>query len=164
MTARRSVDKIALLWDVKGSISGGGQSESWRIIIDHRALPLLLVEDECVIAEMMADVLELGGFGPTRHAATVSQALSAVSAGHWRGAVLDIRLQGEAVFAVAHALRAKGVPFVFSSGGDSRTDIPAEFKSAPVLPKPWSVSDLLKVSEAFFGRANAPSTTEAGML
>lgn len=51
-------------------------------------------------------------------------------------AVLDIDLRGDRVFAVADALKARGVPFVFATGYD-RSAIPAPYRDVPCWHKPF---------------------------
>ena len=56
-------------------------------------------------------------------------------------ALLDINLGGQPVFAIADALRARGVPTIFSTGyGESGLrDVD---RGAPVLQKPFRAADL----------------------
>lgn len=116
---------------------------------------ILVVEDEFIIAEMLCEVLEAEGHGVCLHASTLARALEAVESGPWRGALLDIRLNGELVFPVAKALRARGVPFVFSSG-DSDVGMPPEFRDVPVLQKPWNEQALSELVSKTF-REPAPN-------
>jgi DNA-binding response OmpR family regulator len=110
---------------------------------------ILVVEDEFVIAELLCEVLEAEGHGVCLHAPTVAKALEALESGRWRGALLDIRLNGELVFPVAEALRARGVPFVFSSG-DGDIGMPPQFENVPVLQKPWNEQALSEVVRKVF--------------
>jgi CheY-like chemotaxis protein len=50
-------------------------------------------------------------------------------------AVLDINLRGERVYAVADALRERGIPFVFASGHD-RASVPEVYAQIPLCGKP----------------------------
>lgn len=52
------------------------------------------------------------------------------------GAVLDINLNGDRCFPIAHALTSRGVPFVFLTGYDSSTVVPDELRTTPRLGKP----------------------------
>ena len=56
-------------------------------------------------------------------------------------ALLDINLAGQPVFAIADALRAKGVPMIFSTGyGES--GLREVDRGAPVLQKPFRAAEL----------------------
>lgn len=97
---------------------------------------VLVVEDEYFLADRLArDLCALGAevVGPVP---SVDDALDLVEGGaRLDGAVLDINLQGEMVYPVADALRARGVPFVFATGYD-RTSIPAPYREVPRCEKP----------------------------
>ena len=67
------------------------------------------------------------------------------------GALLDVNLNGAAVFPVADALAARGVPFVFSTGYDS-LDLPERFRAAPCLEKPHDPFQLERRLVAAFRR------------
>jgi len=52
-------------------------------------------------------------------------------------ALLDVNVAGRQVFPIAEALKARGVPFVFSTGyGEG--GLPDEWRSHPVVQKPFS--------------------------
>lgn len=96
---------------------------------------VLLVEDEYLLADHLADVLGALGATPLGPAGSVVHALQLIErAGRIDGAILDVNLDGERVYPVADALRARGIPFVFSSGfgGDS---LPERFRDMPVMDK-----------------------------
>jgi CheY-like chemotaxis protein len=63
------------------------------------------------------------------------------------GAILDINLQGEMVYPLVDALKARDVPVVFSSGY-GRHDIPARYADVPLCEKPV---DTEKVARSMFG-------------
>jgi len=110
---------------------------------------ILVVEDEMMIAMLVEDMLaELGCsvVGPA-HALDVALALARTETG-LDAALLDVNLGGQPVFAVADALREKGVPAIFSTGyGDAGLrDVD---RGAPVLQKPFRAHDLARaLSEA----------------
>jgi len=101
---------------------------------------ILVVEDEPLIAMMLEDFLaELG----KTHVATcdsIASALAAIDAEHPDAAILDINLSGGATtWPVADALAAKGIPFIFSSGGD---DANPAYVDRPRLAKPYTMDGL----------------------
>ena len=103
---------------------------------------VLVVEDEMMIAMLVEDMLgELGCtvIGPA-HAVPAALDLAS-TAPDIDAALLDINLGGQPVFAIADALRARGVPMIFSTGyGESGLrDVD---RGAPVLQKPFRANDL----------------------
>ncbi|HEY2708035.1 MAG TPA: response regulator [Caulobacteraceae bacterium] len=105
---------------------------------------VLVVEDEMMIAMLVEDMLaDLGCavVGPA-HALDTALNLARTESG-LDVAVLDVNLGGQPVFAVADALRAKGVPAIFSTGyGDAGLrDVD---RGSPVLQKPFRAGDLAK--------------------
>src|SRR5215831_12964067 len=81
---------------------------------------ILLVEDECFIADDMAEEFKRSGAEIVGPAATVGHAIQHIrDTAKLDGAVLDINLHGETVYPVADLLAEQGVPFVFSTGYDS---------------------------------------------
>ena len=54
-------------------------------------------------------------------------------------AILDINLHREMVFPLARALRARNIPFVFTTGYD-RTSVEAEFQDVHLWEKPLDIT------------------------
>ena len=105
---------------------------------------VLVVEDEMMIAMLVEDMLaELGCrvVGPA-HALDAALDLARTEA-EIDAALLDVNLAGQPVFAVADALREKGVPAIFSTGyGDAALrDVD---RGALVLQKPFRAGDLAR--------------------
>jgi CheY-like chemotaxis protein len=103
-----------------------------------KGLRLLVVEDEALVAMMIENMLDDLGCVVVEVAGTVSRGL--VLAGDqelaFDGAILDVNLGGEKVYPVAQALRARRVPFIFSTGYGI-DGIAAEFSNVPALAKPY---------------------------
>lgn len=106
-------------------------------------LRLLLVEDEAMIAMMVEDMLSELGCVVVEVAGSVSRGLAVADKGALEidGAVLDVNLGTETVYPVAEALRARGVPFVFSTGY-STAGIEAAYAGVPIVPKPYELHTL----------------------
>jgi CheY-like chemotaxis protein len=101
------------------------------------SLHVMIVEDEPLIAMALEMLVqdEDGGVvvGPF---AAVSPALQGLEGSpRIDVAMLDCNLGREAVWPVADALAARGVPFAFTSGQGAK-DIPHRFASVEVLVKP----------------------------
>lgn len=107
---------------------------------DLHGLHLLLVEDDYLLALGLADsARDLGAevFGPV---AAVEDALTLVrQLPELDAAILDVNLGSETIFPVADALRARGVPFVFSTASDIAA-MPARFRDVPLCRKPFDLA------------------------
>ncbi|SEK29822.1 Response regulator receiver domain-containing protein [Sphingomonas palmae] len=100
---------------------------------------VLLVEDEPLIAMMLEDFLDALDRQHAGTADSVAAALPMVEEGALDAAILDVNLRGgEKSFAIADALAAKNIPFVFASGGGG-DDIAPEYRDRPMLPKPYTM-------------------------
>lgn len=104
---------------------------------------ILVVEDLYFVADDMAAALRDAGatvVGPARDA-RVAQSL--LGAERVDAAVLDINLHGEAAYAVADALLARGTPFVFATGYGIDS-IPAAYRGVPLWEKPVDAAALIR--------------------
>jgi len=113
-----------------------------------RGKRLLLVEDEYMIAVDLADALEAAGAEVVGPADTVESALAVLRCEDRAidAAVLDINLNGMAVFPVAEALKVRGIPFVFATAYDEMV-VPAAYGDVPLVEKPVSNDELLRLLE-----------------
>ena len=98
---------------------------------------MLVVEDESLGAMLLETILEDVGCTPVGPASTVDAALAAVADETLDAALLDVNVAGRQVFPVAEALKARGVPFVFSTGyGEG--GLPDEWRGNPTIQKPFT--------------------------
>lgn len=112
---------------------------------------VLVVEDEMMIAMLVEDMLaDLGCsvVGPA-HGLDAALALARTEVG-LDAALLDVNLAGQPVFAVADALRAKGVPAIFSTGY-GEAGLRDVDRGAPVLQKPFRAGDLARALNQALG-------------
>jgi DNA-binding response OmpR family regulator len=109
---------------------------------------ILIVEDEPLIAMMIEDFLDVLGKTAAGSADTVDAALAMIAEGGIDAAILDVNLRcGEKSFPIADALAAKGIPFVFATGGSQ--DMVAEgYRDRPTLPKPFTMDGVSKALDA----------------
>ena len=77
----------------------------------------------------------------------VNEALAAVRKEEFDYAILDVHLNGQAVFPVAEALIERGIPFVFATGYGER-GLPDQYRTRPILQKPFARDDLEKTLAA----------------
>lgn len=93
-------------------------------------LVLMLTED------LLADL----GCASVVAVATLEQALELIASNDFDVAILDMNLNGDRTHAVADALAAKGVPFVFATGYVGR--MREGYGDRPVLTKPYQLHQL----------------------
>ena len=105
---------------------------------------VLVVEDEMMILMIIEDMLADLGCESVTAAATVDQALALIDAQVFDAAMLDMNLNGNKSHAVADALVARGVPFVFSTGC-SGLDMSDVYGDRPVLKKPFPYEELVEI-------------------
>jgi CheY-like chemotaxis protein len=111
---------------------------------------VLVVEDEELVAMMLADLLgelDCGVVGP---AGDLDRALALAETTAFDAALLDVSLHGTASFPLAEALQARGIPFAFMSGYGER-DFPPAFGQVPRLAKPFDLPDLQRVIKGLLG-------------
>lgn len=105
---------------------------------------VLVVEDEYFLADDIVRELTglgariLGPFGELKEASDVVNGEAAIDA-----AVVDINLRSEMVFPLARVLRARNIPFVFTSGYDSSSIAP-EFRDVRLWGKPLDVPGMAR--------------------
>ena len=108
------------------------------------ARQVLVVEDEELVAMMLADMLQELDCAVLGPAGELTQALALAQKGALDAALLDVSLRGTASFPVAEALQARGIPFAFMSGYGEK-DFPPAFRQVPRLAKPFDLPDLQRV-------------------
>src|SRR5262245_61102921 len=102
---------------------------------------VLVVEDEMLIGMLLKDMLVDMGYVVVGVVPRVNEALAAVQRETFDFAILDVHLNGQAVFPVAEALSERGIPFVFATGYGER-GLPDQYRSRPILQKPFAKEDL----------------------
>lgn len=110
--------------------------------------PILVVEDEFLIALDIVAALENAGLQVAGPASTVRDALYAIESGPLRGALLDAHLGGESASRIADALIARRLPFAFVSGY-GRESLPATHNKAPLVRKPFTDQEILAAVAGF---------------
>jgi CheY-like chemotaxis protein len=101
---------------------------------DRRSV--LVVEDDDMLGQAIGLCVEEAGYEVAGVAQSVDDALTTLSDRPVHAALLDVNLRGELVFAVADALAARGVPFVFVTGQPA-SSIPETHRHRPLVPKPY---------------------------
>jgi DNA-binding NtrC family response regulator len=117
---------------------------------------ILIVEDERMIAENI--VFELTAeraevIGPVE---TVDAALEAIANTALDAVTLDIKLRGERAYAVADALAASDIPFLFLTGYGA-VDVPPRYANVVRLEKPVTPFIVCRTLETLFAARLDPT-------
>jgi CheY-like chemotaxis protein len=99
---------------------------------------VLVVEDESLVAMLLETILEDMGCTPVGPASNIDDGLAmATSEPDLSAALLDVNVAGRPVFPVAEALKARGIPFIFSTGyGEG--GLPDEWRGHTTIQKPFT--------------------------
>lgn len=116
---------------------------------------VLLVEDEALVAMLLEDVLEELGCKVVGPVSRIDAAKSAIQAGRFDCALLDINLRGEPVYPLVELLDQRSVPFGFVTGYGA-AGVDKKFRQRPVLQKPFTVKELEAVLAGMTRRARRP--------
>lgn len=112
--------------------------------VSRRAVRVLIVEDEPMIAMLMEGMLSELGFEQIFVVYDLFAARETVSSAFPDLAILDVNVGEHKVFPLAETLRAQKVPLLFSSGEPPHT-FPPEWSDLPFLSKP---ADTFKLNAA----------------
>jgi two-component sensor histidine kinase/DNA-binding response OmpR family regulator len=96
---------------------------------------VMIVEDEALVALVLADQLIDMGLSVVGPCSSVATAAAAAAESEFDAAILDVNLGGELVYPVADLLTTRGIPFVFVTGY-GRDSIDRRYADAPVFEKP----------------------------
>ncbi|EGF94874.1 response regulator [Brevundimonas diminuta ATCC 11568] len=99
---------------------------------------MLIVEDESLVAMLLETILSDMGCTVIGPESNVGDGLRVVTGEtDLDAALLDVNVAGQEVFPIAEALKARGVPFVFSTGyGES--GLPEHWRGNPTVQKPFT--------------------------
>src|SRR5262245_22360744 len=105
---------------------------------------ILVIEDEYFLAEDICSVLRGLGADIIGPAGEVGDAIGIMnSAEIIDAAVLDVNLKDVSILPVADRLRARNIPFVFTTGYD-RSAIDVRFKDIQLFEKPINVAAMAR--------------------
>jgi DNA-binding response OmpR family regulator len=103
---------------------------------------VLLVEDTALVATMIETLIEDMGWTVVGPMARLNAALAAARVEPADAAIVDVNLAGEAAWEVASILRERGIPFILTTGYGDQAQRPPDLATAPILGKPFQVTDL----------------------
>jgi DNA-binding LytR/AlgR family response regulator len=105
---------------------------------------MLVIEDEYFLADDLArDLAALGAeiLGPVGDFADAERIVKSETP--IDAALVDINIKSELIYPLAHTLRARNVPFVFTTGYD-RNSVAGGFEDVPVWEKPINFAALAR--------------------
>ena len=105
---------------------------------------VLIVEDEYYIADDLRRTLDAAGASVVGPISTIEKATSAIDAGDFDCAVIDLNLHGQSVVPIADRLMGEGRSFAIATGYGSDV-VPDRLKSVPRIEKPFDPPALLDV-------------------
>jgi len=139
-TARPEVEAALAALSISAHAQVRGQTDG-RIFEGRR---ILIVEDEPLLAMELETNLNALGCKTLRSAATLNAAKAAIGDSGCDAALVDVNLGGRQADERAVALTRKNIPFAFVTGY-GREGLPAGFKEAAILSKPFAKEELLVV-------------------
>jgi DNA-binding response OmpR family regulator len=112
-------------------------------------LRILVVEDEMLIADMIADTLQDAGCQVIGPAMSLELGKTLANNEDLDGAFLDINLVGKASFAIADILMRRGIPVAFLTGYHQGA-IPEAYRHCARLWKPFQLHELIALAQRHF--------------
>jgi len=103
---------------------------------------VLIVEDEAMISALIEMIVGEAGCAIVGPVATLEEALQIIEHERLDAALLDVRVNGRDVYAVADALSARGIPMIFISGY-ARPQLPPRYRDLPYIAKPFTPDTIL---------------------
>jgi DNA-binding response OmpR family regulator len=115
---------------------------------------VLVVEDECLIAMMMAEQVAQLGYTVVGPAFTISEARDLAVRASIDGALLDMNLDGILSHEIADILSNRQIPFAFITGYNEAPAGFGPFTNIDVLHKPFQLIDLGNAIEAVLAKVS----------
>ena len=99
---------------------------------------VLIVEDESLVAMLLETILADLGCDVVGPESNIEDGLNVASGtAPLDAALLDVNVAGQEIFPVAEALKARGVPFVFTTGY-GEAGLPEHWRGNPTVQKPFT--------------------------
>lgn len=102
---------------------------------------ILVIEDEMLILMMIEDMLADLGCKSISVASKIGKAITLIDGQVFDAAMVDLNLSGVESYPIADALKARDVPYFFSTGS-SVTSIKDGYRDHDVLKKPFTFEQL----------------------
>ena len=111
---------------------------------------VLVCDDNLLIADVVSEFLQECGFKPVGPVGRLESAMQMARERTLDGAILDINLAGRPCFPICAILSARRIPWVFLTGY-SEAGIPAEYRGAPLIAKPFEPTEMKEILEHMLG-------------
>ena len=119
-----------------------------------KGLRVLVVEDVFSMALVMENTLTALGCTVVGPVARLDDAREMAQSEPLDGALLDVNLNGEAVYPVVDELQARGVPLIFVTGYSAGA-LPEPYRKLPRVVKPFDMRALVQLMSKTFGAKRA---------
>jgi CheY-like chemotaxis protein len=139
---------------MESQLRAGASGERSVTNVSPHGMRVLVVEDEMMVSMLLEDMLSDIGCTLVGPAKSVKSALKLMEHAGFDIAILDVNLNGEETYSIADALAARAIPFVFASGY-SPAGIREEYRSIPLLQKPFQQDELKQTLAAVLSRRPA---------
>ena len=103
---------------------------------------ILIVEDSFLLVMVIEDLFDRLGWTIIGPAARVDEALALARTEDFDAALVDVNLAGEMAWPVAAVLKARCIPFAFSTGYNIDTFLPASLRNTEIVSKPYKPDDV----------------------
>lgn len=110
--------------------------------------PVLIVEDDLLLAMDLSEILSDAGYALCDPAADNASARSIIRANAPGFAFLDYNLGCDTSVATACELQTRGIPFVYVTGRPDAVRLDHAAPRAPILAKPYDPRDILLALES----------------
>ncbi len=111
------------------------------VVMSTPAIPeafrILVVEDSFLLVVSLEGTFDDLGWQIVGPATRKAEALAMAASETFDAALLDVNLDGEMSWDVAAVLKARGIPFIFSTGYDVSNILPPFLIGSPVIGKPF---------------------------
>ena len=101
-----------------------------------------MAEDNYLLSEVICDLLRDCGWEPVGPAWRIEEAKDLARQRALDGAVLDLKLGEHLCYPVCTILTARRIPFIFLTGYRASSAIPLEFRTAPLISKPFATAEM----------------------
>jgi DNA-binding response OmpR family regulator len=113
---------------------------------------ILVAEDHFLLGEVTCEFLRHCGLVAVGPAMSVAQGCSLARESALDGAILDLKLVDDLCVPICRILAARRIPFLFLSGYMDLSMIPLEFRSAPLICKPFESNEMKEALSAMLQR------------
>ena len=132
---------------------------------------VLVVEDNYLLAEVICDFITECELQPVGPASGLESGLAMAREGTFDAALLDLNLGGRFCFPICAVLKDRGLSFAFLTGYSQLAVVPPQFRTAPVVCKPFEPEEMKAVltmilsghMEGPLARASLPPFEEHGV-